>query len=218
MMIKIINLVEWESQMSVVDRAVRYFLGAVFGAVGLLAVGTGLLHAQQAQNPQPLTVSAFMANPNQLLQQYPNGGSLMISVIQQLALADPATFNVLLGLVGNANDTQRGALGEGLAQAAKIEVLTNQQLAVQWQQQIEAITDPAFKVAATNAFGDVQLGAIGGGPLGSAGGGPGGAGGGGGFEPIVSAPVVTNPFAFTGSSSGASVLFVPGGSSSPVSQ
>lgn len=204
--------------MYVVDRATRFVAGAIVGAVILLG-GTGMLHAQQPQNPQPPSVSTFMANPNQLLQQYPSGGSLMIAVVQQLALADPATFKVLLGLVANANDPQKGALGEGLAQAAKIEVLTNQTLATEWQQQIEAITDPAFKIAATNAFGDVRLGAIGGGPLGAAGGGPGGAGGGGGgLENLSSVPVVTQPFAFTGSTGAASVLFIGGNSSSPVSQ
>jgi hypothetical protein len=214
-MIEIINLFEWRREMYVVDRAMRFIASAIFGVL-LVAVGTGVLHAQQPQTPQPPSVSTFMANPNQLLQQYPSGGSLMIAVVQQLALADPAAFNVLLGLVANANDPQKGALGEGLAQAAKIEVLTNQPLAAQWQQQIEAITDPAFKIAATNAFGDVRLGAIGGGPLGSAGGGPGGAGGGGGLENLSSVPVITQPFAFTGSTSGASVLIgiTPGGSSS----
>jgi hypothetical protein len=207
--------------MYVLDRTVRFIASAMVGAFVLIGMGTGALQAQQQQNAQVPTVASFLASPNQLLQQYPNGGSLMIAVVQQLALADPATFNVLLGLVGNANDTQRGALGEGLAQAAKIEVLTNQTLATQWQQQIEAITDPTFKTAATNAFGDVQLGAIGGGPLGAAGGGPGGlGGGGGGLENLSSPAVPTGPFAFTGSSSGASVLVVPGGGSgsSPVSQ
>ena len=41
-----------------------------------------------------------------------------------------------------------------------------------------AVTDPAFKTAAINAFGDVKLGAVGGaagGPLGGPAGGPGGA-------------------------------------------
>jgi hypothetical protein len=204
--------------MYVVDRAIRFIAGAIVGAVVLVAVGTGLLHAQQPQNQQAPSVSAFMANPNQLLQQYPGGGSLMIAVVQQLALADPTTFKVLLGLVANANDPQKGALGEGLAQAAKIEVLTNQTLATEWQQQIEAITDPAFKIAATNAFGDVRLGAIGGGPLGAAGGGPGGAGGGGSLESLVSAPVVTQPFAYTGSTTGASVFVGGGGAATPVSQ
>ncbi len=195
--------------MCVVERAIRFVAGAIVGATVL--VGSGVVHAQQPQNPQPITAGTFLANPNQLLQLYPTGGSLMIAVVQQLALSDPSTFNVLLNLVADANDPQRGALGEGLAQAAKIEVLTDQELATQWQQQIEAITDPTFKTAATNAFGDVKLGAIGGGPLGGAGGGPGTPGGGGPLESLVSVPVVTQPFAFSGSTSGSTVLFSSGG-------
>ena len=58
--------------------------------------------------------------------------------------------------------SRRAPSVEGLTQAAKNEVLTNQTLAADWQQQIAAITDPTFKTAATNALGDVQLGAVGG--------------------------------------------------------
>ena len=159
--------------MYLVDRITRLIASAILG-IGVLAGAEALpAFAQQ----QPLTVSAFLANPNQLLQQFPVGGAVMISAVEQLALADPATFKALIGLVGNANDQQKAAIGEALTQAAKIEVLTNQTLAADWQQQIAAITDPSFKVAATNALGDVQLGSIGGGNLGSSGGGPAGPGG-----------------------------------------
>ena len=133
----------------------------------------------------------------------------MISAVEQLALADPSTFKVLIGLLANANDQQKGAIGEGLTQAAKIEVLTNQTLAADWQQQIAAITDPAFKIAATNALGDVQLGSIGGGNLGSAGGGPAGpTGGGGAPQTIQSNPTNTQTFTFTGSTAGGPGLSV----------
>jgi len=207
--------------MYVVDRTLRVIAAAIVGAAFFVSVGTGAVNAQQ-QPSQPITVSAFMANPGQLLQQYPSGGTLMIAVVQQLALADPATFKVLMGLLPNANDLQKGALGEGLAKAAKIEVLTDQATATDWQAQIAAITDPSFKTAATNAFGDVQLGAIGGGPLGAAGGGPGGlGGGGGGIEPLTSPAAATQPFAFGGSTTGESATFTTtttNNSSTPVSQ
>ena len=163
------------------------------------------MSAAQAQQTQIPTVSAFLANPGQLLQQNPNGGSLLASGVQQLALADPSTFKILIGLVANANDLQKAAIAQGLAQAAKIEVLTNQALAADWQQQIAAITDPTFKTAALNAFGDVQLGAVGGAAgAGSGLGGPGGGAGGGGAAPIGQggSAVATNSFNFTGGVSG----------------
>src|SRR6185437_7629722 len=122
--------------------------------------GTGTTKAQQ---PQALTVSVFLADPGQLLRQNPSGGPVLISTVQQLALADPATFKEILGLLATANDAQKSAIGTGLAQAAKIEVLTDQARAADWQQQIGAVTDTSFKTAATNAFGDVKLGGVGGG-------------------------------------------------------
>ena len=184
--------------MHLVGQTLRFIAGAVVAAFVLAGVDARPAHAQQ-----PLTVSQFLANPGQLLQQYPVGGTLMIGAVQQLVLAHPTTFKALIGLVATANDQQKTAIGEALTQAAKIEVLTNQTLAADWQQQIAAITDPAFKVAATNALGDVQLGSIGGGNLGSSGGGPAGPGGGGGGPPPNPPNTVnTQGFTFTASTAG----------------
>lgn len=184
--------------MGIVRRTFRFIAGAVFAASVLAAMGTSAAIAQQTQPP---TVSAFLANPGQLLQQYPNGGLLLIKAVQQLALADPSTFKLLMGLLANANDLQRGAIGDGLAQAAKIEVLADQTLAADWQGQMAAITDPEFKTAATNAFGDVVIGAVGGttlgGALGGFGGGPQVSTNSGTAEDIRSSPTKTQSFVFT---------------------
>jgi hypothetical protein len=187
--------------MYVVDRTARFAV-AMLAVFVMAAVGMSAANAQQSQTP---TASAFLANPRQLLQLNPNGGSLLSNAVQQLALSDPSTFKVLLGLLDNANDAQKGAIGQGLAQAAKTEVLTNQPLAADWQQQIVAINDPTFKTAALNAFGDVQLGAVGGGALGAAGGNFGGAGGGvggGGPQDIRSNSTPSQTFTITGSTTG----------------
>jgi hypothetical protein len=191
------------------ERKLGFVAGAFLAGFVLATAGMTTANAQQSQTP---TVSAFLANPGLLLQQNPNGGTKLANAVQQLALLDPTTFKVLLGLLANANDLQKGAIGEGLAQAAKVEVLTNQAIAADWQQQIAAVTDPAFKTAALNAFGDVRLGAVGGGAgglgaagagLGGPGGGPGG-GGGGGPQDIRSAPTSTQSFTTSASTSGAS--------------
>jgi hypothetical protein len=159
------------SAMGLSDRITHTIAGAIFAAAVL--IGGGRMSMATAQQMQPLTVSAFLANPEQLLQQYPNAGRQLVGVVEQLALSDATTFKVLIGLLANANEQQKGAIGEGLARAAKTEVSTNQTLAADWQQQIAAVTDLSFQTAATNALGDVQLGAIGGGPLGAVGGGGG---------------------------------------------
>jgi hypothetical protein len=199
------------------ERKSGFIVGAFLAGFVLATAGMSTANAQQSQN---LTVSAFLANPGLLLQQNPNGGTKLANAVQQLALLDPTTFKALIGLLANANDLQKGAIGEGLAQAAKVEVLTNQTIAADWQQQIAAVTDPAFKTAATNAFGDVRLGAVGGGAgglgaagagLGGPGGGPGG-GGGGGPQDIRSAPTSTPLFTTSASTSGG-----PGNPGSPAS-
>jgi hypothetical protein len=188
--------------MYVVNWICRFIAGAMFAAFVMAAVGMSAANAQQPQNP---TVSAFFANPGQLLQQNPNGGPLLSNAVEQLALVDPSTFKVLLGLLANANDLQKGAIGQGLAQAAKIEVLTDQATAADWQQQIAAVTDTAFKTAATNAFGDVKLGAVGAGAGvgGSTGGITNGSTSGGSLENIQSKPVTTQSFTFSSSTGAA---------------
>ena len=202
--------------MYVVDQTFRFIVGAILAAFVMAAVGMSAANAQQSQTP---TASAFLANPGQLLQQNPNGGSLLANAVQQLALSDPSTFKALLGLLANANDAQKGAIGQGLAQAAKIEVLTDQTLAADWQQQIAAIDDPPFKTAAANAFGDVKLGAIGG-AAGAAGSGLGGAGsgsGGGSLEDIRSRGTTTPSFTYSSSTSGASGVSTGSSPSTPLS-
>jgi hypothetical protein len=185
--------------MDVVGRTFRFIAGAILAVFVMAAVGMSAANAQQTKTPP---VSAFLANPGQLLEQNPNGGPLLSNAVQQLALADPSTFKVLLGLLANANDLQKGAIGQGLAQAAKIEVLTDQATAADWQQQIAAVTDTAFKTAATNAFGDVKLGAVGGG---AAGGNSGGASigvGSGAAQTIGGNGVPTHSFTFSSGVSG----------------
>jgi len=198
------------SRFSLGNRASRFSLCAIVAAFVVTAGGISTANAQKTPTPT-LTVSAFLADPGQLLQQYQNGGPILISTVEQFALADPTTFKALLGLLATANGAQKSAIGAGLAQAAKVEVLTNQALAADWQQQIGAITDASFKTAATNAFGDVQLGGIGGGPLGGTGGGGGGqtaplnqsSSNSGPAQNFQSTPVATSNFTYSSSVSAA---------------
>ena len=174
-----------------VHRMVRFIVGAVLAVFVMAGIGAGTANAQQT--------------PAQLLQANPNGGQLLINALEQLVLTNPSTFNTILGAVGGANEQQKIAIATALTQAAKTTVLTNEALAAEMQEKILAVTDPAFKTAALNAFGDVKLGAVGGGPLGGPLGGPaGGPGGGGGgaLQPIQSTPIVTPTFTFGGGTAG----------------
>jgi hypothetical protein len=169
-----------------VEKPARLIVGAIFAVFVATGIGMG------AANAQTQTAA-------QLLQQNPNGGQLLINGLEQLVLASPSTFNTILGSVGGANEQQKIAIATALSQAAKTLVLTNEPLAAEWQEKILAITDPTFKTAALNAFGDVKLGAVGGapgtGPLGGVNGGPGG-GGGSGLQDIRSIPFATGTFTF----------------------
>lgn len=188
--------------MDVICKASRIITGAIVAVSIVAAIGTNAANAQQTPS-----ASSFLANPSQLLQQDFEGGSLLSNAVEQLALTDPSTFGALLALLRDADEAQRGAIGRGLAQAAKVLVLTNQELAVQWQQQIALVNDPSFKTAAAEALADVKLGSVGGGP-GSGLGGPGGGPGGGAVEDIRPKSVGTLPYTFTASTAGAGV---PGG-------
>jgi hypothetical protein len=148
----------------------------VFAALVLLSASGSYAFAQQAstqQSPQ-VTTAQFLADPPVLLRSFLAGGPEMELVVQQLAVSDASTPPLLIGLLSGANPAQKSAIAQGLAQAAKIIVLTDQPRALDIQQRIAALNDPAVNTAFADGLGDVKLGAVGGGPLGGPGAGLGG--------------------------------------------
>ena len=163
----------------------RAMLGAIFG---LFLWGAPFAQAACYTPGGGLpasAVDAFLANPAALLTQFPNGGAQMISRIRDLAASNPATLNVLISLVGNANPAQQTAIGTGLGQAALVCVKNDQQYAAQIQQAVAQTNNTTVIAALTAVLGDQ--------PIGAAGGGGGGDGGGVGQ---------TTPFATSGGSLG----------------
>ena len=69
-------------------------------------------------NQPSISVANFLANPNILLTQYPQGGGSMVPDVSSLVESDIQTVNPLVGLVPNANADQKNALGTGLGLAA----------------------------------------------------------------------------------------------------
>src|ERR1700730_3627707 len=118
-------------------------------------------------------VADFIANPGQLLQQFPNGGPDIISQIRDLAASSPATLPVILSLIATADPTQVDAIGTGLGQAALVCVRTDQNYATEIQQAVTAMNNNALTLAFAAVLGDKPIGGLGGG----AGGGGGGGGG-----------------------------------------
>jgi hypothetical protein len=58
-------------------------------------MGAAVYPSQQVFPPR--AIQDFLANPSNLLPQYPNGGKDMIKAVQDLAASDPVTLSALAG-------------------------------------------------------------------------------------------------------------------------
>jgi hypothetical protein len=144
-------------------------------AMSCSQVSLSLAQAPANANPpasQNTTVSNFLADPAALLRRFQSGGPDMASQVKDLVITDAAAVPVILNLLSTANANQKRAVGQGLAEAAKVLVRSDQARAVDVQQRVAALTDPVLRVSFLAALGDTQLGGPGAGP------GGGGAGGG----------------------------------------
>jgi hypothetical protein len=149
---------------------VRCFVGAVFVLSAQFAnaqlPGGGSLPASE--------VAAFQANPNQVLNQFRDGGPLMVKQIRELLGSDKTTLGTIIGLARTANEDQRKAIAEGLAQIAKAYAANGDPgFANQIQQAVASSGIPELPKAYALAAGDTGTASTGGG---GGGGGPSGAG------------------------------------------
>jgi hypothetical protein len=119
-------------------------------------------------------VTTFIANPAQMLQQFPSAGGLMITRVRDLAASNPAALRPIIQLLANANPEQKRAIGAGLAQAARICVRTEQAYATEIQNLLAATKDQEAILAFAAVAGDrpIEASGAGGGFSGGASGGP----------------------------------------------
>lgn len=141
-----------------------------------IATAQGLTQAQ---------INQFLANPQSLLANNPNGGEQLTNAVRDLVLADPSTLATIMSLVSQANSDQQASIGAGLGLAAKALADSNPQLASQIQAAVAATGSQTVIASYATASGNtVTAGTPGGGGGGGGGGvGPTGAGlptGGGG--------------------------------------
>jgi hypothetical protein len=115
---------------------------------------------QSTQQPQTQTVARFIANPAQLLAQYPDGGPLMISMIRDMAASDPATLPLILGLAAKANADQLDAIGTGLGETALICARMDQAFATQIQQMVAALNNNEVALTFRAVQGDVAINSV----------------------------------------------------------
>ena len=186
----------------------RLIAALAVSACCALFVPVGAL-AQQGQQQQGL-VQQFNANPQQILQQFPNGGAAMISQLREIAIADPKSLDAIMGLIPNASKDQKAAIGSALGQAAKVVVKTDQAYANDILQAIAKTKDQDVFLAYSGVAPDQGTAATGGGGAGGGGGGVGGqtnalAGtpsGSGGPQAIGGGSTPTGNFSYTSSVSG----------------
>ncbi|EHR01311.1 hypothetical protein Bra471DRAFT_02018 [Bradyrhizobium sp. WSM471] len=146
----------------------RLIVALAVSASCTLVVPAGAL-AQQGQQQQGL-VQQFNANPQQILQQFPNGGAAMISQLREIAIADPKSLDAIMGLIPNASKDQKAAIGSALGQAAKVVVKTDQAYANNILQAIAKTKDQDVFLAYSGVAPDQGTAATGGGGAGGGGG------------------------------------------------
>jgi hypothetical protein len=171
---------------------VRFLVRFSFGAI--LMLSAQLANAQvagQGATLPPSTISAFLANPGQLLSQFPSGGPGLVKQVRDLLGSDKTTLAAIIALAKTANEDQRKAIADALAQDAKAYASSGDPaFANQIQQSVASAGLPEFAKAYAEAAGDTGTASTGG-----------GGGGGGGGPTAVGAPTGgSNSGSFAGGS------------------
>jgi hypothetical protein len=146
---------------------VRFLVRCLAGAAFVLSAQVAI--AQQGTTLSPSELSAFQANPGQLLTQFPNGGPGLVDQVTELVSADRSTVATIIGLAKNANEDQRKAIAQALAQVAKAAASSDPAFANQIQQAVVSSGLPELAKAYADAAGDTGTASTGGG---GGGGGP----------------------------------------------
>ncbi len=146
----------------------RVIVSGLIGAALLLSASVASVQAQ-GTTPPP-TVS-------QVLAQYPNAGADFINQIRSLLAADKNNLAAIIAAARTANEDQRKALAQALADYAKSIAAGDPAFANQIQQAVATSGIPDFAKAYADAAGDTGTAATsGGGGAGGGGGGPSGTG------------------------------------------
>lgn len=127
---------------------------------------------------QNATVDQFVANPSQVLTQFPTGGALLISLVRDTAVSHPEALQSLIDAMKAANNPDiESAFGSGLGQAAQLVFKTDEPYANRIRAAVAASGSDRANLALNGVTPDLQI-AAGGGGAGGPGGGSGGSAGG----------------------------------------
>ena len=150
----------------------RFLVGSALAL--FLAMAPQFALAQVAGGtPLPAaTISGFTANPGQLLTQFPGGGEALRAMARDYMTSDKSVLTPLIALLANANQDQRIAIAQGLADAAKLYAPTDLPEATEIQQAVAKTGLSEVIKAYASIAGDTGTGSTGGGGGGGGGGGP----------------------------------------------
>jgi hypothetical protein len=138
-------------------------------------------------------VHQFLANPEDLLSQFPTGGGLLIARVKDLAASDPSTVDPILALLKRANADQASAIGTGLGQVAMMAVAQDQAFATDLQSKVaQAGNTEAIVAFSAVVGGDIKLAATGPG-VGAGGGGESQTGGNSGLTGFAATSTLNLP-------------------------
>lgn len=170
-------------------------------AVAAVVLSAQAANAQTTPGQSPPSVAQTLSQ-----SQFVNGGLVMANEVQAL-LADKTTLAAIIAFARTANEDQRKAIGQGLAQTAKASVSGGDPgYANQIQQAVAGSGLPELAKAYAEAAGDTATASIGGGGGGGGGGptagGPPTGGTNNGNAPGGSTSTRTQAFGLTGSGLG----------------
>jgi hypothetical protein len=152
-------------------KMIRFVVWCFIG--GFLMLSPQFANAQISGQGMTLSasdISAFQANPGQLLSQFPDGGPGLVKQVRDLVSSDRTTLAAIIALAKPANQDQRKAIAQALAQVAKAYAKDDPASSNQIQQAVVNSGLPEFAKAYAEAAGDTGTASTGGG--GGGGGGP----------------------------------------------
>lgn len=105
----------------------------VFGfAIGFTAssIANAAIFGPEQRLPEPV-IAQFKTTPSSMLQQFPDGGLQLISLVRNLVASDSTTLPVVVSILKDvaANKDQTRDIVIGLAEAARLAVIIDQQFA-----------------------------------------------------------------------------------------
>ena len=105
-------------------------------------------------------IVAFKADPTAFLENNQSAGTPLSNAIRSLAASDSETLDQIIELIKNASPAQKAAIGSGLARAASVCAVPQQEYAAEIQVKTAETGDLELAAAFRTASSDIATAAI----------------------------------------------------------